>query len=361
MSDLVEFFTSQEIIVVYFVVIAASVLCFMIYLVEKNNVRARRRHNTRELNKLVKEVREQTVEEEPVETVFYEEPVLLQSVEVEPKESSVEELLQEVNTPEVLEETAPEVVPNNYQVSFDYLEEDTLEDVFDDIEPVVVESAPVVEPVVETMDEVSSNDDELVYTDIEPDVETAQRQLQELTEELQRQEEQKKAENIKLTSYEEQQEESAIISLEELIQKSKSMYEANELTQYVDEGNVPISLQELESRKGVSVEENLYDEPFIIENVVPVEELEETSEVTPIVVSNSDETHEPVVIEQPTEVKKFKSSPIISPIFGIEKEPMSEQELALENTANYQKFDDEIRKTNEFLMTLKELQQKLDS
>ena len=55
MSDLVEFFTSQEIIVVYFVVIAASVLCFMIYLVEKNNVRARRRHNTRELNKLVKD------------------------------------------------------------------------------------------------------------------------------------------------------------------------------------------------------------------------------------------------------------------------------------------------------------------
>ena len=29
-------------------------------------------------------------------------------------------------------------------------------------------------------------------------------------------------------------------------------------------------------------------------------------------------------------------------------------------TANYQKLDEEIRKTNEFLMTLKELQQRLD-
>ena len=32
----------------------------------------------------------------------------------------------------------------------------------------------------------------------------------------------------------------------------------------------------------------------------------------------------------------------------------------LENTANYDKLDQEIKKTNEFLMTLKELQQKLN-
>ena len=35
-------------------------------------------------------------------------------------------------------------------------------------------------------------------------------------------------------------------------------------------------------------------------------------------------------------------------------------ELELENTANYEKLDEEIRKTNEFLATLKELQKKLD-
>ena len=61
------------------------------------------------------------------------------------------------------------------------------------------------------------------------------------------------------------------------------------------------------------------------------------------------------------EHKKFKSSPVISPVFGIEKpEINTSSDIELENTANYEKLDEEIRKTNEFLMTLKELQKKLD-
>ena len=60
-----------------------------------------------------------------------------------------------------------------------------------------------------------------------------------------------------------------------------------------------------------------------------------------------------------TDIKKFKSSPIISPIYGIEKDSNS-NELELENTANYEKLDEEIKKKNEFLMTLRELQKKLD-
>ncbi len=39
---------------------------------------------------------------------------------------------------------------------------------------------------------------------------------------------------------------------------------------------------------------------------------------------------------------------------------INSNELALENTANYKKFDAEIRKTNEFIAALKELQKKLD-
>ena len=59
------------------------------------------------------------------------------------------------------------------------------------------------------------------------------------------------------------------------------------------------------------------------------------------------------------EIKRFKSSPIISPIYGIEKE-VSDNDMELENTADYEKLDQEIKKTNEFLMTLRELQSKLD-
>ena len=66
---------------------------------------------------------------------------------------------------------------------------------------------------------------------------------------------------------EEQQEEAAIISLDELLKKGKEMYEKNEITQYEDEGNEPISLQDLERKYGEKKEN--YDEPFIIEEVVP--------------------------------------------------------------------------------------------
>ena len=52
---------------------------------------------------------------------------------------------------------------------------------------------------------------------------------------------------------------------------------------------------------------------------------------------------------------KYRPTPVISPIFGLEKN--YKKDLELENTANYEKLDEEIKKTNEFMMTLKELQQ----
>ena len=53
--DIVEFLTSKEIIVVYIIAAVACLLCFIIYLVEKHNDRGRKRHNTKELNKLVEQ------------------------------------------------------------------------------------------------------------------------------------------------------------------------------------------------------------------------------------------------------------------------------------------------------------------
>ena len=180
--------------------------------------------------------------------------------------------------------------------------------------------------------------------------------------------------NISLTSYEEEQEENAIISLEELVRKSKDMYEQNELTQYADEGNEPISLQDLE----IKMKEYSINEPTTVESIVEeIESLEDHVVEEPVIIEA-----QPVVIEQqklvlddfntvkvePVEeiqqtisnayqtTKKFKSSPVISPIYGIR--PQSE--LELENTANYEKLDEEIKKTNEFVMTLKELQSHLD-
>ena len=313
--DLLEFLTSKEIIIVYIVAGVACLLCFIIYLVDKNNVKARMRHNTRELNKLVEEIKDEVVEEET--PVIYDEPVL-----------------------EVIEK--PEEVVST---------------------PIVTPERVEVTPIEEKKEEV-----ELEYTTIEPDQKTAKLELKKLEEELRKQEEIINEEvvednNINLTSYEEEQEENAIISLEELVKKSKDMYEANELTQYADEGNEPITLQELEQKVGK--ESTTIEDTFVIENVVPEEELntpvvEEEPVLQQVTMDDFNTVKVDKVEEKADEIKKFKSSPIISPIFGIEKEDISDTDMELENTADYDKLDQEIKKTNEFLMTLRELQSKLD-
>lgn len=320
--DLLEFLTSKEIIIVYIVAGVACLLCFIIYLVDRNNVKARLRHNTRELNKLVEQVKDEIDEEVVDEPIVYDEPVL-----------------EVIETPEEVT-TVPIVAPER------------------------VESTPIVEEKVET----PKVEEELQYTTIEPDQKTAQLELKKLEEELRRQQEEEIQEqeevsnNISLTNYEEEQEENAIISLEELVKKSKDMYEANELTQYADEGNEPITLQELEAKVGK--ESTKIEDTFIIENVVPEEELntpvlEEEPVLQQVTLDDFNTVKVEDIKQNTEEIKKFKSSPIISPIYGIEKE-VSDNDMELENTADYEKLDQEIKKTNEFLMTLRELQSKLD-
>lgn len=292
MNELIDFLTSKEVILVYFIAGLSCIVCFIVYIVEKNNDRFRRRHNTKELNKLVEQIKEE-VPEVNNETVIYEEPVL-------------------------------ENVTEAY--SLDEMIESSLDDTIEELE----------------------------YTSIEPDQETAKLELKKLEEQLIIEEEKKQEEiisieepvleekNIKLTAHEEAQEAEAIISLDELLSRSKELYDANEITQYEDEGNEPISIQDLEARMKAN---NSIAEPVVIEEE-KIEEVE-VDEVKSV----GDIRIEP----------KFKSSPIISPIFGIEGiNNDSVNDLELENTANYEKLDQEIKKTNEFLMTLKELQNKLE-
>ena len=319
--DIVEFLTSKEIIVVYIVAAVACLLCFIIYLVEKHNDRGRKRHNTKELNKLVEQIKEE-VEIAPEEEVT--EPVL-QVIESTPQVENVyeEDSLDDEDIKKIVQEISTEVIQ---EITTEAIKEKVIEE-----EPIEL------------------LDDELEYTSIEPDVNVAKEELHKITEELKIQEEKVEnvVENSALTDYELEQEETAIISLEELVKKSKEMYEANELTQYKDEGNEPISIGELEVISGR--EAAPITSSFEISTVVGEEEpekvvLDDFSNVLPS-----------------KDVKRFKNSPIISPVYGIEKQDVEVNDtLELENTANYEKLDQEIKKTNEFLMTLKELQSKLD-
>ncbi len=311
--DIVEFLTSKEIIVVYIIAAVACLLCFIIYLVEKHNDRGRKRHNTKELNKLVEQIKDE--------------------VEIIPEEENTEPVLQVIEEEPSIE-------------TFEEVEELSTEDIKNVIEEISTEvrqELNIKEEEIELLEPI----EELEYTDIEPDINVAKEELSKITEELKEQESkiEEVVENIRLTDYELEQEQSAIISLDELVSKSKEMYEANELTQY-DEGTEPISISELEVIAGREAEP--ITSPFVIANAVG----EESNEVV------LDEFDKIKTVVEP-EVKRFKSSPIISPIYGIEKQEVT-NDLELENTANYEKLDAEIKKTNEFLMTLKELQSKLD-
>lgn len=390
MSDLMEFLTSEEIMVVYVVAGVSCLLCFIKYIFEKSSNNYKKKQNTRELNRLVVEnkindvvsKKEVSVNSQPVvakETTL--QPLVNTQPEIVRETSSVVELLESTAEMEKVETTntkkEPAVAEKAEETPLVIEEMDIVTEVDEKQtastleKPVIVENIEVKEEKKET--------EELQYTSIEPDQATAKLELEKLTEELRKQEAEPEIENIALTNYEEEQEENAIISLEELVKKSKEMYAANELTQYADEGNEPISLQDLERKMGEAKIPS-YDEPFIIANVVPEEELtqdmEEVSTTNDTSVTLQDFNSVELQKEETVKVsenvnntlpvtdinnRKFQSSPIISPIYGIERPTTtSSNELELENTANYEKLDEEIKKTNEFLMTLRELQKKLD-
>lgn len=353
MSELIEFLTTKEIIIIYILIIAVCLVYSIIYIIDKNNHNRKKKHNTRELNKLVEEVNEQLLLEEkttnnvetaPINTTaVYVEPVIEKIVEEKAKDPVVD--LTEKSTPAI----------ENLEIE----KEQTLKTKLDDL----LSSYQEIDSIHSTEEPVETKAEELIYTDIEPNQTEAQKELMRLTEELE------KAssinQNIDLTSYEEAQEKEAIISLDELLKRSKEMYANNEITQYEDEGNEPISLIDLEKKFAESKE--LFEQEPVVEVEQPVmiaenvdeqaiQKLQETLSFAKI------ETNEVAEVKRPTYQAegKFKSSPVISPIYGIEKSNEFETSLELENTANYEKLDEEIKKTNEFLMTLKELQKNLE-
>ena len=342
MNQLISFLTSEEIIVVYIVAAVACVLCLSVYLVEKYKNKIRLKNNTRQLNKLVLESEEDIEESIPEVS---NTPVIIEEVKEEVPALKVE---QQEEVEEELQYTTIEPDQRTAKLELQKMKEELEKlKMAEEVEPEEVVEEIKEEETNEVVEQVDTTEDKVVP------VETLEEESQEV-----------EAENINLNNYEEEQEEAAIISLDELIKKSKELYENNELAQYEDEGTEPISLQELEEKKVVRSEE-WYDEPFIISEVVPEEEQEEVVEIKQekLVLDDFNSVKIDEVKDTKKEETKFKNSPIISPIFGIEKqiEELSPAEMELENTANYEKLDEEIRKTNEFLMTLRELQKKLDN
>ena len=375
MENIIDFLATKEVLIVLAIIGLILFVYFILWFHEfmkKHEEKKKLQNNTMELNKLVEEVARANKEENARKTT----PITKE----EPKKEEIKE--EKIEIPEVNNTTIvnPVIVPEEKAEVVEAIPtpEVVIESVASspiEVEPVVVsvkenpvnindsimlnnqfeEKVEVVEPTVITPVESPKNEEEVikykdeVYTESE-----AKAELERITEELKKLESEEKEENIELTKFETEQEENAIISLDELIAKGKTITEQNEVTQYQDDGNEPISIQELEERYRKEKEQvevlEVEEEPKEEKPKLSIDDfLSAKEKVTPLKEAYSEKK------------STYHPSPIISPIYGIEEEPVRKNTtLELENTTNLQKFDEEIRKTNEFLSKLKELQQKLD-
>lgn len=162
-----------------------------------------------------------------------------------------------------------------------------------------------------------------------------------------------------IDEFESSQEENAIISLDEFNKISDRVYDENEEIQYKDEGNEPISIQELEALYNTK-EIKALDDEFLD---ITVKEEKPVVEVSDIKVDIKEPILKPATSIVKTEnieksTTKFKNSPIISPVFGLDSND-NVSNIEVENTANLDKLSEEIKKTTEVLNTLKELRKNL--
>lgn len=370
MNELMEFLSTDEVHIVVIVAIIICILGTLYFVIERKYSSKRKKRNTKELNELVEQLNDNDkdkyncmdVEKPVIEEII--EPVTTLKVETgDPTNTGATEIVPLDNI--VVEENkeVPLVIPVE-----EFKKQQECAPIFNNIENKDVINSGVKDSVtdifekvkdeIETLDlDVPNNEEVLQYTDAFPNQEEAKEELRKATIELlkaQEKEKQEESKNIELTEFEEEQEKNAIISVQELMKKGDTLYEQNEITQYADEGDEPISLQDLEIRMNNIKEEakaldQKQQEPEIIESKPIVDNkvsLDDFYSIDKSKAYNDDHV--------------FKSSPIISPIFGIEKQRSNDNSLELENTANYEKLDEEIKKTNEFLGKLRELQKNLD-
>ena len=355
MENVIDFLATKEVLIVLAIIGLILFVYFILWFHEfmkKHEEKKKLQNNTMQLNKLVEEVakvkeesKKEEVKEEKIEVPLVNNTnVVTPAVVQEVKEETPDVVIETVaSSPIEVEPVVISVKENPIKINDSIMLNNKFEEEVEVVEPTVI--APVDVP--KNLEEAIKYKDE-VYTESE-----AKAELERITEELKKLENEDKSENIELTKFEEEQEENAIISLDELIAKGKTITEQNEVLEYQDDGNEPISLQELEERYKKEKEQVEVLEVEDAKTFKPKLSIDEFLNVKEKV---------PSINEAYSEKKStYHPSPIISPIYGIEDESVKKNTtMELEDTANYEKFDEEIRKTNEFLSKLKELQQKLD-
>lgn len=197
-----------------------------------------------------------------------------------------------------------------------------------------MEEAPVREEPKSVVPEINPlKKESITPSKVQEDLEKTQAQIEveEITKALEKavQEEQ---ELNKYAKFEEEQEQNAIISYAELKGKFDELYEESEKTQYVNDDTIPINLKELyETNELIQAESQRKPSVPVVEDP-------------------------PVEAVKPLEKKpgEFRNSPIISPVYGIQKDDFQIKKEVSKTSR------EDLQTTTDFLNTLKELQKNLD-
>jgi len=232
---------------------------------------------------------------ENVETALVkEEPIMLseENISLAPAQDSIEmveikdeiminDIEEEINSEPLIEEFNEPVLELKKEKSFDTLEKEV----------------PVIK--IEDYDE----EPNLIKLDLEEELNKALDTIPNDTDAI--------------SKFEEEQERTAIISLDELMMKSDDLYNSNEISQY-DDGNAPITIDEVINRFGTNEEKMV---PEVMQDIVEEKEVY---------------THK-------------ESIPFISSVYGLDKS----NNLEFENTATYEKLSRE--KNSDFMSRLREV------
>lgn len=206
-----------------------------------------------------------------------------------------------------------------------------------DYEETVEEVVPIPTIPVVTSDIDNDNiDSDEVYHESDLEKTQAQIEVEEITKALLEAQQEERVDPY--AKFEEEQEQNAIISYDELAKNFDRLYDEGEKIQYVEDDKLPINIDELYAK----------NEEILSPKKVKLDDLE-TVEI------------EKESIKEEKKIKEnqsgFKSSPVISPVYGIQNDNINS---STNNNTNIKDIDDEIKKTNEFLKNLKELQKNLD-
>lgn len=329
MQNITDLLLSKEILIVYIILGIAILLCLLIYIIDKITYKSKLKKNTLELIDLVNKVNDKLANTSIPTSSILEDNSLSDTKRVEINNNDLSYTNIEPTREEAIREI--EAIKEELVKEETSTENDTLDSTFKN------------EEIVDTVEEIDNSSNNQVEETIDNS----------------------DTDNIISNQYDD---EDVPITLDEYMMISTDKYN-NDTLEISDEEDALISFDEV-SKKFDRVNNEIEEitSPVGIELQNVIESVYNNNKEEAVILENKvvemhtlSDLSEPERVRVPYMRDKFRNSNFISPIFGLEKVNLPTlEELQIENTANYDKLDQEIKKTNNFLKELHELKKNLE-